>query len=202
MQFNFIAKYYDAIGKIVFGHRLELAKISLFSKIPEQANILIIGGGTGTSLKKLVSLKPQASIDFVEASEQMIRRARRKVDLEDSVTFIHSPIEKFDGRGYDVIITEFFFDLFKKEKIEIIFSIIALKLNEKGCWIDTDFRKAENIFQKTLLGTMYLFFKITSNIEASSLVETNKIIAENGFRILNEEKINSGFISSRLLVRP
>ncbi len=202
MQFDFIAKYYAFTSTLVFGRSLEIAKASLFTRIPSTAKVLFIGGGTGTSLKKLVSLKPQAHIDFVETSEQMILRAAQKVSSESLVNFFHSSIEEFEGGGYDVIITEFFFDLFEKEKIETLVSIIAPKLSSKGCWIDTDFRKPDKVFHKILLGTMYLFFKLTSKIEVNGLVETKLIMSENGFRVLNEEKSNSGFISSQLLVRP
>ncbi len=160
MQFNSIAKYYTTLSSLVFRSTLEIAKTSLFAKIPEGSKILIIGGGTGISLRALVQLKPRAQIDFVETSEQMILRAKRKVNLKPSVTFVQSPIEGFEGGGYDVIITEFFFDLFKKEKIDQLIPTIALKLNPKGYWIDTDFRKTDKVFHKILLSTMYLFLKL------------------------------------------
>ena len=163
MQFNFVAKYYTFISRVVFGNSLEIAKVSLFNKIPDYGRVLIIGGGTGVSLGFLVKLKPHIKIDFVEVSSKMIALAKARVN-NGKTQFVCAPIEKFEGTDYDVIITEFFLDLFTVTEIEKHICLIKQKLSTNGIWIDTDFRPTNKIYDKILLKVMYCFFKLFSKI--------------------------------------
>ncbi len=201
MQFNFIAKYYTLLSKLVFGTALETAKTSLFYKIPAQAKVLFIGGGTGTSLKALVLLKPNVQVDFVEVSEQMMERAKKQMDFANTINFISSPIEEFKGEKYDVLITEFFFDLFTKDKIMQLMPHIMLKLNVGGCWIDTDFRPTAKLPQRVLLKIMYLFFNVTVGLKTLSLADVQKLYPPNSFTLTLEKKYKKGFVTSRFLTR-
>ncbi len=185
----------------MYGTTLEIAKISLFCKIPTHANVLFIGGGTGTSLKTLVLLQPNVQVDYVEVSEQMSMRAKAQMNFADGINFINLPIEKFKGEKYDVIITEFFFDLFTKDKIKQLMPHIMLKLNIDGCWIDTDFRPTTKLAQRVILKMMYLFFNLTVGLKTLSLVDVQKLYPTNSFTLTIEKKYKKGFVTSRLFTR-
>ena len=200
MQFNFIAKYYTFISRAVFGNSLEKAKVSLFNNIPDNAKVLIIGGGTGVSLAFLNRLKPQLIIHFVEASSEMVKIAKSKIDT-GQVDFYYSTIEDFGGGNYDVIITEFFLDLFSENEIKSYIHLITHKLSKNGVWFDTDFRATNSLSKKALLKIMYLFFRIFSNVKVDKLIATKKIIESKGLIITKEKKFKSGFITSRLIVQ-
>ncbi len=201
MQFNFIAKYYTLLSKLVFGTALETAKISLFYKIPNQAKVLFIGGGAGNSLKMLLLLKPNVHVDFVEVSEQMMARAKKQMDFANTIKFINAPIEEFKEEKYDVVITEFFFDLFTKENIQQLIPHIVSKLNADGCWIDTDFRLTAKLTQRVLLKIMYVFFNLTAGLKTLRLVDLQQLYPTNGFTLTLEKKYKKGFVSSRFLTR-
>ena len=131
MQFDLIAPYYDKLSRIVFGSTLEQAKISQFCNIKAGSTILFIGGGAGTSLKTLLNLRKNLTIDYVEPSQKMIFLAKKKVSNFIDFRFHARAIEEFDGTGYDIIITEFFFDLFEASKIQELIKLIKLKLAKK-----------------------------------------------------------------------
>ncbi len=198
MQFNLVSKYYNWLSSLVFGGSLEMAKISLFDRVPEGAFVLIIGGGTGSSLKNLLQLKKNIRVDFVDASEQMVARTKQTVKDSNLVNYVVCPIKEYNGAQYDVIITEFFLDLFSKETLSDLVPFIGSKLKVNATWLDTDFRKPQKKRHQLLLTFMYLFFKITANIEANRLVDVEKMMNKNGLQKLDEVTFKSGFISSRL----
>ncbi len=200
MQFNFISQYYDLLNRLVFGTRLDKAKVSLFNHITEGNKVLFIGGGTGLSLLRLLSKNQNLAIDFVDSSSQMISIAKRRVKENGTVEFHITDIKQFDGSSYDVIITEFFFDLFTKDNISKLIELLSQKLTKNGVWIDTDFRKPSTLKNRATLKLMYLFFKITAKLKTNILVNTQPFFETNGFKIDKELKFNSGFISSQLIV--
>lgn len=200
MQFNFIAKYYSFISRVAFGKSLETAKVSLFNEIPDNARVLLIGGGTGVSLSFLGKLKPHIKIDFVDVSDEMIKLAKIK-PYTDRVNFFCTSIEDFVGDDYDVIITEFFLDLFKATEVQEYIKLVKQKLSDTGVWIDTDFRITKSFSNKILLKIMYLFFRLFSNVRVGRLIYTNNLIQSQGLLISKEHKFKLEFITSRLIVQ-
>lgn len=197
MDFNSVAPYYDVLSKIVFGSTLEKVKCSLFENIPVESNILFIGGGTGVSLVKLLNSKGGLKIDFVDSSAKMISKAKNRVGHNSHVRFHSVPIQNFNGKGYDIIITEFFFDLFNQIEAEELITAIKLKLKKTGIWIDTDFRKPKTLKNKWVLKWMYWFFMHASNIKVNELVGTKPIFKKNFLKLTEEKKSKSNFVSSR-----
>jgi ubiquinone/menaquinone biosynthesis C-methylase UbiE len=201
MQFDTVAPYYNMLSKIVFANEISRAKTSQFNSIKIKTRVLFIGGGTGDSLSFLLSRNKELEIDFVDPSEKMMLRARKLNTNSINVNFFQLRIEDFEGGEYDVVITEFFFDLFEKEKIKTLIDQISLKLTTNGIWIDTDFRKPVKFVDKYLLRIMYFFFKVYAGIESSSLNEVEPIFTQAGLVIKKEHKSSTGFITSRLFVR-
>lgn len=200
MQFNFIAKYYTFVSRLAFGNVLEVAKTSMYHKLPNNAKVLLIGGGTGVSLAYLLKLDAGLKIDYVDASSEMIKLAKLRVPKAD-VNFMCTAFEDHGSAGYDVIITEFFFDLFTVAQIEEYIGSIKTKLGKNGVWIDTDFRLSNNLGNKILIKIMYLFFRVVSGVKAGSLVDCSPVRKANGFILSEEKKFKSGLITSRLLAQ-
>ncbi len=199
MQFDFIAPFYDFISRAVFGSTLEKAKTALFGNITNGSTVLFIGGGSGSSLQTLLKQKENLTIDYVDPSQKMILLAKNRVGNSQYVKFYQLPIEKFVGVDYDVIITEFFFDLFDEAKIQELMELIRLKLNNDGKWIDSDFRKPPSRRHKLLMKMMYWFFKITTNLTTDKLVNTKPLFNEAGLKIITKYKLKSGFVTSQLI---
>ncbi len=200
MQFNFIAKYYTFVSRLAFGNVLEVAKTSLYHKVPLNGKVLLIGGGTGVSLAYLLKLDSGLKIDYVDASSEMIKLAKLRVP-KTHVNFICTPFEAHTSKGYDVIITEFFLDLFTVAQIEEHIGSIKNKLNKEGIWIDTDFRHSNHLSRKILIKGMYLFFRVVSGVKISSLADYLSILKGNGFMLKEEKIFKSGLITSRLFVQ-
>lgn len=175
-DFNQVARPYDFISRIVFGTALIDAQVSSLNMISPGDKILIVGGGTGWILEEIARVHPNGlSITYVEASSKMTDISRMRNWRNNNVNFVNKPIENYSGEEvFDVIITPFFFDLFKPEKIDILFSHLHKMLQEGGFWLYTDFippKYQERLWQKVLLKSMYLFFGIMSKVPARQLVD-------------------------------
>ncbi|MCF0058011.1 class I SAM-dependent methyltransferase [Dyadobacter sp. CY356] len=175
-DFDKVARPYDFISRLVFGDALVIAQVSLLSQILPDSRILIVGGGTGWILEEITKIHSSGlEIIYVESSLKMIELSKRRICENNDVTFINLPVEKYQSETqFDMIITPFFFDLFKKDKIQTLFSGISEKLKINGLWLYTDFipdKYQTKIWQKLLLKMMYLFFGVLSKVEASELVD-------------------------------
>lgn len=182
-DFDGVARPYDFISRLVFGDALVRAQVSLLSQILPNSRILIVGGGTGWILEEISKLHSSGlEIIYVESSSKMIELSKKRICKNNTVSFINAPVENYQtDRLFDLIITPFFFDLFKKDKIEILFTGLSEKLKKDGLWLYTDFiptKYQTKIWQKVLLKSMYLFFGILSKVEASELVDMDFYFAE------------------------
>ena len=109
-NYKYIAWVYDWLAKLVFGSKLELAKQALLSEIPTGAKILIVGGGTGSIIEYLAALNKKIEIGFVEQSKYMMDYAKKRNSTGLDIKYYNQSIVDFKLKGYDVVITNFFFD--------------------------------------------------------------------------------------------
>ena len=199
-NYNSIANIYDVLSRIVFGKSIMKAQIFLLKYIPENSRVLIVGGGTGWILSELSKMyEKEIEITYVEKSAKMIALSKQKNIQHNSVEFINAGIEEFPtGKKFDIIFTAFLFDNFLPEKIEFVFSKLNQLLKPNGLWLYADFMNDKinsKWWQKFLLKTMYLFFKITCNIETQQLINMNTYFS-NDYNKLSEKYFYSNFIKS------
>jgi ubiquinone/menaquinone biosynthesis C-methylase UbiE len=186
-NYDKIARIYDLLSGMVFGKAITKAQAHLLQCLPTgDYRLLIVGGGTGWILEELSRLRPEGiTIDYVEASGEMIALSRKRSYGKNAVNFFHAPIEDFSSdQMYQVIITPFVLDNFEESKLKIIFSRLDNLLEEEGTWLYADFvysKTASPLWQKLLLKIMYFFFRITTKIETKKLVDVEKYF-EKGYR--------------------
>ncbi|MCB0504752.1 MAG: class I SAM-dependent methyltransferase [Cyclobacteriaceae bacterium] len=197
-RFDRISGSYDFLAKLVFGKNLERAKNVFLDTIDERKNVLIIGGGTGATLEYLDKLSREIKVDYVESSAGMMHKAQQRSLQFVKATFYKEPIEEFNKVGYDVIITEFFFDLFELPKIELLMAHIVAMLKKGGKWIDTDFRPTNSAWHKIVLKSMIMFFKLTVQMSAKELYDTKPLCINYNLNVKREASFVRGFVTSRL----
>jgi ubiquinone/menaquinone biosynthesis C-methylase UbiE len=194
MSFDRIASTYDQIALLVFGKAIIDSQIVYFDRIQNSDRILVIGGGTGWILKNFNI--PGTEIDYLEASGKMINKAKQQ-NTKIKVNFIHQPFEEVVLSGkYDVIISNFFLDLYPgKEMLPIIKKLDRI-LVEGGLLFVTDFRN-NLVWQSIMLSIMYLFFQITTDLKTSNLGPLWEDLNSN-FHLVKSKKFYAGFIDSRI----
>jgi tRNA (cmo5U34)-methyltransferase len=109
-QFNWIARFYDPLVKIVFGKHVVNAQTYYLSAIEANSKVLILGGGTGWILKYLHDVQPSSIIYYVEASSKMIALAKKNsAEFTSRVHFIHGTENTIPSDlKFDMIVTNFY----------------------------------------------------------------------------------------------
>lgn len=199
-NYDALAKYYDRISKMIFGTQLIRAQKSILHHIQSGQKILIVGGGTGKILEALDELQmPHVAITYLEASENMIAIARKRKTAHLQVQFVQDRAENYhSAEAFDCIITPFFFDNFRAEKLSLIFKNLDSLLKKDGLFLYTDFfinQQKKRIWKSVVLKTMYLFFAITCHIETDQLEDIRPFFAT--YVLLEEKYFVNGFVVSR-----
>ncbi len=177
--FDVVAPFYDKLAFLFFGNTLKKAQTTFLSCIPKQANVLIIGGGTGWIATKVMEVANPQSICYLEVSAKMLTLAQAHwhkyfPHKSSHISFIcQSENYLLDRELYfDVIITPFVLDIYKGEELEHMCQLLYTKLVKDGYWLFTDFHLAgfpQNIWAYPLIRSMYIFFQLTCGIRPSTL---------------------------------
>ena len=203
-NYNHIAFIYDALVRFVFGNQLLQAQRHFFSQLPKDANILFVGGGTGEILPELLSIAKPCLIDYVELSPKMISMAKKKCSQNKYVHFIQNDFNDFvPSKKYDVVITFFFLDLFKEEKINVLIQKINIALSAEGLWLFTDFvdRGHYRWYHKVFVKLMYVFFRVFTNVERHKLPNFSEHFTKHSFHTIKVKSFFHGLISSKVITK-
>lgn len=202
--FNQIAPFYDTLKGIVFGKAIYNSQVHFLHRLPDQGNLLIIGGGSGEILKVIRKLKPACHIWYVESSSRMMAMAAAKLSPEGvaHVTFIHGTEASIPSEmRFDAVITNFFLDLFPAEKLSSICRMMGSILRPEGVWFVSDFINSRKRWQRVLLKTMYGFFAATCGIEARSLPDWQTQMHSAGMAEKDSKLFYGGFIKSAVYIK-
>lgn len=202
-NFNFIAPYYDTLAKLTFGNAIQNSQTWLLPFVPEKANVLVIGGGTGWILEVLLEQTNCNSILYLEASEKMLAQSKnRYAKARKTKTMVEfrlgSEAALKPEETFDVIFTGFLLDLFQPEPLHQLMSKLNAHLKPRGLWLVADFcpQNATLFWQKSLLKTMVLFFKLTANLQANEIPNLEKAFARFPFKLQKQKYFYKNLICS------
>jgi ubiquinone/menaquinone biosynthesis C-methylase UbiE len=194
------AGFYDGLSRMIFGKALVKAQVYLLQFIPANSKILIVGGGTGWILEEIAKVHPSGlDITYVEISENMLSLSRKRDVGDNRVAFINDAIENVKpDQDYDVTITAFLFDNFTQDALPVAFEHIHRALKPKGLWLCTDFQITGALWQRTLLKSMYLFFKLLCGIDTTTLPDIEGQFVEHHYKAKSAKAFFADFILSTL----
>lgn len=174
--FDFLAPVYDSLARLVFGKSIVTSQTWFLDQVPPKANVLILGGGTGWLLTELVKQNPSCAVWYVEVSANMLERTRSRL-LHDQVYLIHGTEDDIPPNIlFDVIITNFYLDLFSEDKLEKLILQISNQTHSSSRWLITDFVNRGIWWQQGMLKIMYFFFRSICNIEAKRLPDWTRCL--------------------------
>jgi ubiquinone/menaquinone biosynthesis C-methylase UbiE len=199
-DFNAIAAFYDPLSTFIFRQSMTRAQTFFLEEVPPGASVLMLGGGTGWLLAKLLRLNLTCTVSYIEASSKMLGLSMNKISAAETkrVNFIHGTEDSIPSHiVFDVVITPFFLDLFVAERGYTVVEKVRRCLHSKGIWLVTDFMNTA-WWHSAMLYVMYRFFKTTAHLEASKLPDWEIILKRNGLTELKSRFFYSGFIKSVL----
>lgn len=218
--FDRLSPAYDLIAGAVFGNSLRRSQSCFLDRLPRDADVLVVGGGSGWFLEQLLAGSGCRHVLYLEISPGMLRRAqerirrRRPSDLK-RVDFIEGSIDAIPASAqFDVVCTHCFLDLFSGETLSSVVRALSSHLDAEGVWYFSDFRTDSGLAEgrraeraplsfasRSLLFVMYRFFRMTCSIEAERLPCFDEAFRRNGWRATEEVCFHRGLIRSVLLRR-
>ncbi|MGW8122492.1 class I SAM-dependent methyltransferase [Roseivirga echinicomitans] len=195
-NFNLIAPVYDALAKLVFGKKLRKVQTHFLPVIPVEASVLIMGGGTGWIINELFDRGFKGKLTYIEASEKMISLSKKHCGLKQSVDFIHGDESAIPNEQFDVMITNFFLDVFAEPRLDEVINILTEKLNPNGLWICSDFYDTGKVSHRFLLWLMFKFFGFTTQLESTALIDFDLKLKKRGHSRSENFTLMNGLIFS------
>lgn len=193
-DFDLIAPIYDRLADLVFGKSIINCQIEYFYLIPPNAHILIVGGGTGWIVNFILNQSKNATIVYVEKSRKMIEITKSKIKGEHlgKITFYAGSIENFDSNEqFDVVINNFFLDLFALDNLKQVLKRTKQILKPEGLFLVSDFQLENtwraNLWQRPLMALMHLFFRVFANLDSDDLKQIKEEVQLTGFQIIKEK---------------
>lgn len=190
--FDCIAPVYDAMATLVFGGNIKKAQLCYLNEIRKGDRVLIIGGGTGWLLAEVLRTNPGCEIWYIEASSKMISIAKSNISKlpNTCVHFIHGTQAQIPLHlMYEVVIANFYFDLFSASTLENLIDQIRNLIMPNGKLLVSDFTTNNSWWQSALLSLMYMFFRWTCKIEATGLPDWERQLNNSEL----EQKASKGF---------
>jgi len=199
-NYNNSAWFYDSLARAVYGKALVNAQVYLLTHIPANSKLLIVGGGTGWILEELIRLHSSGlNITYVEIAPKMMSISKKRNIGNNQIIFINEGIENTHlPTDFDIVLTPFLLDNFTPQNLNIIFKSIDKLLKPNALWLNASFQLTGKLWQKLLLKTMFIFFKLTCGIEASKLPEIAGVFEENGYKLIEQEGFFSEFIGAKV----
>ena len=209
MNFDLVAPWYETLERIAFGDDLQRCRVAYLGEINPPGRVLIAGEGNGRFLCELLRRYPEIEVDCLDASKRMLQLARRRIEQElpaslKRVRFIHTDIRSWVApeHQYDLVVTHFFLDCFQEPILTGVIKTLARAAAKDATWLVSEFSIPEKgigrIQARCWLGTMYWFFRVTTGIEASELIDYTPFLSGEGFQLVRQHLFRNGMLKSEL----
>ena len=135
--FDRLSGVYDILGLICFGNTLNQSQYYFLNKIPSVDQILVVGGGTGSLLIKLLDIFPTAHITWVDISPKMIEKTKARVkevypSQVDQINFINGILSDSYDKKFDLICCMYILDCFNESSLDNFITLIKHYSEEKS----------------------------------------------------------------------
>ena len=206
MNFDRVAPHYRWLETLVFGRKLQQARIAFVSQIAPPRRVLVAGEGNGRFLAEFVRAHPRVEVDCVEASARMIEIARERIQ-SGQVQFICADLReaKLERESYDLLVTHFFLDCFAETGLAGIVAKLAGLATADAQWLIAEFCEPaagwRRLRARGLIAAMYFFFRALAGIEGRRLLDYQPIVRSAGFRLTSERFLANAMIRSQLWQR-
>ncbi|PWJ42499.1 class I SAM-dependent methyltransferase [Sediminitomix flava] len=205
-EYDRIAFIYDKLVSLVFGKSIHKAQVAFLDKLEDGDKVLIVGGGTGWILEEIFKRIKPSKLIYVEASSEMIKLSeQRNVSKlnHEYIEFIHSDSLLFASNvQFDVIITNFFLDLFTNEELQGWKSQILNLLKPRGFWFVSDFQlvysSLDSYWQRVFSLFMHRFFKLFTSLRRNQFPNWESLFDDVNLQIIASQSFFRGMIFSKV----
>ncbi|HWD92442.1 MAG TPA: class I SAM-dependent methyltransferase [Verrucomicrobiae bacterium] len=193
MSFDLLAPHYRWIEFVSAGEQLQQCRTALLERVLKSKKVLIFGEGNGRFLAECGRQLPDAKITVVDASARMLALAQRRLAGQGTsstgIDFICADALTWTppAREFDLIVTHFFLDCFRREQVEMLIGKLAQAAAPRANWLLADFQvPASGLARqrsRLILWMLYRFFRVTTGLPGSVLTPPDDFLRQNGFAL-------------------
>jgi ubiquinone/menaquinone biosynthesis C-methylase UbiE len=185
-HYRFAAYFYDALASIYSGFQIPACKIYQIDWIIAGDTALYAGAGGADDA--ILAARKGASVTIVELSQKMLSKARakiRKQGLEDKIKLIHDDICNHDANQYDVVVSNFFLNVFEPAAMETVLSHLVKLVKDDGRLLIADFAPLTGNFLTRSLqffhyGLALMFFHFLTRNPLHGIYDYPTLFSTNG----------------------
>jgi ubiquinone/menaquinone biosynthesis C-methylase UbiE len=206
VSFDALAPHYRWMEFLLAGEKLQRCRTAFLDAIPAARNILLVGEGHGRCLVECCRRFHGGRLVCVDASEQMLAQARRRLAAQRAETtqveFIHADALNWSpsAGAFDLIATNFFLDCFRRDQLERVICRLATAAAPGASWLLADFQIPSGGPRRTrsrlILWAMYIFFRTTTRLPAKGLTSPDLFLNREGFRLHRRIEAEWGLLHS------
>ena len=143
-DYSSVANLYDSLGHLYSGGQIAATKASQINHISTGDRVLYAGVGGGEDAR--LAAKAGAKVTVVDLSQAMLDRAIvgfERAGVRDDIEVICGDIMEHARHGhYDVVVANFFLNVFDTELMPQVMKHLALQLRDGGTFMIADFRRS------------------------------------------------------------
>jgi ubiquinone/menaquinone biosynthesis C-methylase UbiE len=211
MSFERLAPHYRWLEFVLAGDKLQRCRTAFLTRDLKPEQILILGEGNGRFLVECRKLFSSTRVVCVDASQTMLRLARRRLarnGLNDqNVELIEADALSWvpPKQSFDLLVTHFFLDCFREDQLPGLVRRLGEAARPSARWLLADFQiparglkrwRAEAIHQ-----LMYAFFRVTTRLPARKLCVPDRWLQVEGFSLNDRRVTDFGLLRSDLWAR-
>ncbi len=206
-----LAPFYDRLASLVYGSALRKAQTCMLAQLPQQAAILVLGGGSGWFLEQLLRIAKPCRVVYVELSAEMFRLSQERIwqnlpTAFENVEFVLGRAEDADRLGhFDVVVTHCLLDMYPQAELQALMARLSPCMQAGGYWYFSDFAHVASWPMRWISGgliwLMYRFFRWSCAIPARELPDFGVAFAKAGLLPIAESKFFGQMIQAKLFRR-
>lgn len=182
---------YETIGALYSFGRIPKCKVSMLEHLKPHDRVLVAGVGHGTEAVEASRLG--ADVTAVDLSATMLKQMQKKINksgLENPICLINENILNVsDADGYDMVIANFFLNVFSEETMADIFNHLTSLVKPGGYMVVGDFAlpsaggRIFKIFQNVYWYIAATFFWLTADNAIHRVYDYPGMLKSKGFEI-------------------
>ena len=212
MNFNRVAPYFRRLENIVFKNQMQRCRTAHLAVLPSVKKAALVGEGDGQFLIEFLKQCDCEQVHYIDSSLTMLELARTRVqeyssDVLSRIEFYHLDltIEAMPDQDYDLVVTNFFLDVFNEQSLNESISKVAASCKRNAIWLYADFQISGGLLQRiramVWMKVMYAFFRIVAQIQAQSLIDPSTILEGHEFKLIAMTEFGRGLMRSELRQR-
>jgi ubiquinone/menaquinone biosynthesis C-methylase UbiE len=209
MNCDRIARWYEPAEHLSFRRALERRRFAYLNQLRESRRAMLLGGGDGRFLARLLEVNPAMEVTYVDVSGEMARIAERRIarlgrSFRNRVQFFCADVLTFvpPHDDYDLIATHFFLDCFTPEEVRKLILKMMEWTRPETKWVLSDFQYSPSAFGRfwtsAVIRVLYAAFRATTGLRVHRIPPYVPLLFSAGFHRRQRDTAAGGLLISEL----